>query len=89
MRPFLLLLSRTHSELYNSERMIYTFSSFGFDQNYLLFFSLLHHVKDLFYVKVTESDRFSGAGLLFLAPLPPDISIIYFNQTNLPVVQEA
>ena len=47
MRPFLLLLSRTHSELYNSERMIYTFSSFGFDQNYLLFFSLLHHVKDL------------------------------------------
>ena len=54
--------------------MIYTFSSFGFDQIFI--FSLLHHVKDLFYVKGTESDRFSGAGILVLLPLPP-VTIIF------------
>ena len=73
MRPYLLSLSRTHS-VCSTERMIYTFSSFGFDQIFI--FSLLHHVKDLFNVKGTESDRFSGAGILVLLPLPP-VTIIF------------
>ena len=76
----------TYTLCITTERMIYTFSSFGFNQIFI--FSLLHHVKDLLCEGYGVGPLFRGRHSCFASPASCDnylsIIILYlFKQTRL------
>ena len=76
----------TYTLCITTERMIYTFSSFGFNQIFI--FSLLHHVKDLLCEGYGVGPLFRSRHSCFASPASCDnylsIIILYlFKQTRL------